>query len=307
MIIRHIRRQLLKTRAHSTQAAPVEDPKIYCANYLRTHDYESFLTGPFYGQELKHGYYALKSFAVELASIQDSVSNATIGQMRMQFWRDGIKSIMDNRPPRHPIALGLHDLLRDMKLPAYHFKRIIDARDAKLQTSHFMTLDALTSHAEATSSTLLYLLLGMLKVNHDTVLHAASHIGVAQTLTTLLRGLPFHAAHGRMVIPTEITAKHGVVQEEVFRKGGGARGIDEAVFELATLANDHLHTARSMFKETGGKIPPAVMPVFLAGVPVANILRKLEKANFDAFAPELQVRDWKLPWHIYKVYWMGKI
>lgn len=67
-----------------------------------------------------------------------------------------------------------------------------------------------------------------------------------------------------MVIPAEITARHGVKQEEVFRKGPGADGIEDAVFEFATLGNDHLLTAWSMFD--GQKVPRAAMPVFLAGV-----------------------------------------
>lgn len=67
-----------------------------------------------------------------------------------------------------------------------------------------------------------------------------------------------------MVIPAEITAKHGVKQEEVFRRGPGAEGIEEAAFEFATLGNDHLLTARSMFEEK--KVPRIAMPVFLAGV-----------------------------------------
>ena len=69
-----------------------------------------------------------------------------------------------------------------------------------------------------------------------------------------------------MVIPAEVTARHGVSQEEVFRKGGNAQGIDEAVFEFATVANDHLITAREMFKESGGKVPEDARPVFLAAV-----------------------------------------
>ena len=69
-----------------------------------------------------------------------------------------------------------------------------------------------------------------------------------------------------MVIPAEITARHGVSQEEVFRQGGHASGVDDAVFEFATLANDHLITARDMFKETAGKVPGPVHPVFLAAV-----------------------------------------
>ena len=69
-----------------------------------------------------------------------------------------------------------------------------------------------------------------------------------------------------MVIPAEITARHGVSQEEVFRKGGGAKGIDDAVFEFATLANDNLITAREMFKENGGLVPERARPVFLSAV-----------------------------------------
>jgi hypothetical protein len=32
---------------------------------------------------------------VDLAMVQDSVSNPTIGKMRMQFWRDAVKGITD--------------------------------------------------------------------------------------------------------------------------------------------------------------------------------------------------------------------
>lgn len=96
--------------------------------------------------------------------------------------------------------------------------------------------------------------------------HAASHVGVAQTIATLLRALPYHASKGHMVIPAEITARHGVNQEEVFRQGGNAKGVDDAVFEFATLANDHLITAREMLKDTAGTVPGPVKPVFLHAV-----------------------------------------
>ncbi len=68
-----------------------------------------------------------------------------------------------------------------------------------------------------------------------------------------------------MVIPAEITAKHGVSQEEVFRKGPASKGIDDAVFDLATIANDHITTAREMFGDSSGKVPRVAMPVFGAG------------------------------------------
>jgi len=159
-------------------------------------------------------------------------------------------------------------------------------QDAELSTPSYLTTDSLTSHAESTSSTVLYLLLSLLSLPSSTLSHAASHLGSAQTFATLLRGLPFHAKQGRMVIPAEITAKHGVIQEEVFRQGPQANGIEDAVFEFATLAHDHLNTARSMIlnaeaEGASGRVPREAMPVFLAGVRVIGVVIRAFRRSAD--------------------------
>ncbi|KIY48633.1 hypothetical protein FISHEDRAFT_42934 [Fistulina hepatica ATCC 64428] len=284
----------------------VSDSFAHCKGLVQKHDYESFLVSHFFPEPLQDTFFALKAFNVDLALVQDTVSNPTIGQMRMQFWRDIVKSLHSENIadiPHHPVALALWEASKQFHLPAYYLRKIVDARDAELLTPVHMTVDSLTQHAEATASSMHYLLLSALGLSSSEALsHAASHLGVAQTIAILLRALPFHAKHGRMVIPAEITAKHRVQQEDVFRNGPRARGIDDAVFEFATVANEHLLTARSMFE--GGKVSPAVAsPVFLAGVPVARYLERLEKANFDAFDPKLQVKDWILPWRVWSGYY----
>ena len=129
-----------------------------------------------------------------------------------------------------------------------------------------MTTDDLLAHAESTSSTLHYILLSLFSLQSDSLAHAASHLGAAQTIATLLRSLPYHLTKGRMVIPTTITAKHGVSQEDVFRKGPAAKGVEDAVYDFAVLANDHLLTARKMFSEESAETRRRAMPVFLAAV-----------------------------------------
>ncbi len=169
----------------------------------------------------------------------------------------------------------------------YHLRRIVDARVCISRHRHILseltpgrapprqkeeltgpsqlTMDSLTAHAEATASTHYYLLLSLLGLSSDRLLHAASHLGIAHCISTLIRALPYHASKGRMVIPAEITAKRGVSQEDVFRKGPAAKGIEGAVFDFATMANDNMITAREMFKEDAGKVPRSAMPVFGAG------------------------------------------
>jgi NADH dehydrogenase [ubiquinone] 1 alpha subcomplex assembly factor 6 len=101
------------------------DPLGYCRGLVRKHDYESFLTSPCYPRHLRDGYFALKAFSVSrcdattllwygnrltlhrmlrkvnLAMVQDEVSNPMIGKMQMQFWRDAVKSIADVRMTSH--------------------------------------------------------------------------------------------------------------------------------------------------------------------------------------------------------------
>jgi len=193
--------------------------------------------------------------------------------------------------------------MQSTHLQPYHLRRIVDARTEELKGSSHLTIDSLTAHAEATASTHYYLLLSLLDLSSDTLLHAASHLGIANCIATLLRALPYHASKGRMIIPAEITARHGVSQEDVFRKGPAAKGIDDAVFEFATIANDNMITAREMFKEETGKAPRDAMPVFGAGVPIAVFLERLEAVNFNAFHPSMQLRSWKLPWRVWRSYY----
>lgn len=186
----------------------------------------------------------------------------------------------------------MHEASKSANLQRYHLKRIIDARvrhtvvdtqrcniegecilqeDGLSNPSH-RTIESMTSHAESTYSTLLYLLLSLLNLpdTSGTLSHAASHLGVAQCFVVLLRAFLYHASRGHLVIPADVAAKHGLREEEIFRsireRRGAVRGLSDSVFEFAVAANDQLLTARSMFERRKSMVPTEAMPVFLTGV-----------------------------------------
>jgi len=227
----------------------------------------------------------------------------------MQFWRDAVKDIGYDKPPRHPVALALHQAFNQVNLPSYHVNRLINARDAELDVPIHLTVESLTSHAESTSSTFNYMVLSLLSLqSNDMLAHAASHLGISQTISILLRALPYHASKGRMVIPAELTAKHSINQERFFRNLNAIdetsqKHLEDAVFEFATIANDHLIAAKDTFKESGGQVPGRAMPLFLSAIPVVSYLQKLEEANFNPFHIALHKKDWRLPWRIWRSYY----
>jgi NADH dehydrogenase [ubiquinone] 1 alpha subcomplex assembly factor 6 len=105
--------------------------------------------------------------------------------------------------------------------------------------------------------------------------------------------------------------------------------LKDAIFTVATRANDHLITAREMLKnlrqgrdaghdfehegEEGHQYPELRIRdhspkddieqgfgILMPAVATRLWLEKLESLDFDVFKPELRVRDWRLPW---KAYW----
>lgn len=231
--------------------------------------------------------------------------------------------------------------------------KIIAAREMYMDNSPYTTLEALEAYAENTYSTLMYLTLAALPLHSLSLDHLASHIGKATGIATVLRGLPLIAfppppnhhsntvglggnisgglgsRHGAVLLPLDVMADAGVKEEEVLRQGSAANGLKNAVFRVATRANDHLITAREMLKNirqgkaaghdfehegdeghhyiegssTGHTQVEEVergFGVLLQSVATRLWLRRLERADFDVFKPELRSRDWKLPW---KAYW----
>lgn len=243
----------------------------------RNYDSPSYTLLPFIPPPAKSAYLSLRALNVSLAQIGDSTSAPAVGAMRMQFWRDTITKALALTPPKEPVAILLAHAAGSLakvtdgksKLSKSWLHRIVNEREKYLQNPPYMDLGALETYAENTYSTLLYLNLQALPMASITADHVASHIGKAQGIAAVLRGIPLlafpgeakhHSAQtalggsigggrqGTVTLPLDVMSDAGVREEEVMRKGSEAQGLRDAVFQVATRASDHLITAREMVK-----------------------------------------------------------
>ncbi|KAK6851531.1 putative ribosomal protein MRP17- mitochondrial [Apiospora arundinis] len=337
--------------------AEIESARKYCVDQLRKSDYDSYLIRNFIPKFRQDAYDALRAFNLELVRLPELVSNPTIGQMRMQFWRDAVNNTFAGKPPKgQPIMILLHKVLRDLaeQFPGpgeispnsikFWMLRVIGTREKYMDNRPFTDLAALEEYAENTYSTLMYSTLAALPIQSMHVDHLASHIGKACGIVAVLRGVPFLAAPsppvqspsgsdvvggGRnpvLLLPLDVMAEAGLREEDVYRQGPQAEGFQDAIFKVATRANDHLITAREMLKKLQAGEDPGheyehqgeaehnhIMEdsgdstkrdirrgfgVLLEGVPASDYLARLEATNFDPFA--VRSGGWKLPWRIWR-------
>ncbi|CCU75095.1 phytoene synthase-like precursor [Blumeria hordei DH14] len=354
------------TTFHSPQitSEDVIVARSYCSNLLKKFDSPSYTLQTFIPRSVKDAYLSIRAFNIELARIPDLVSNRAIGSLRMQFWRDNITQTFSNAPPREPVAILLHHALNTLRerhpdsstnMMKAWFLKVIDARELYMDNRSYPSLDALEVYSENTYSTLLYLSLAALPMHSVAIDHIASHIGKAIGITAVLRGLPLIAfppppnhhsksfsssatageganrRQGTIVLPLDVMAEAGVKEEDIFRQASQAPRLKDAVFIVATRANDHLITAREMIKNLqkghgiehghnhgddincGNDEPHKNASLYVSdiersfgflmhAVPTRLWLEKLERLDFDIFREEMRARDWLLPWKSYLAY-----
>ncbi|KAJ8325229.1 hypothetical protein QVD99_005988 [Batrachochytrium dendrobatidis] len=283
-------------RLQSRQLLTSNQSEKYCMDLVRTHDYEQFLITLFTPEFARQTVWALKAFNVETAIIRDAVTDVNIGSMRIQWWRDAIEKTFQGSAPNHPVMMALAKSLESTRLSRMWFTKILAAREANLRDTQHTTIADLEAYSENTMSSLIYLHLEALGVTDVNAEHAASHSGKAIGITTALRSTPFNISKQRFYLPTEIMAQHQVVTEDIFRFGSNEHLLD-AVFTIATRANDQILTARSFSKDVPITAIPALLPLILGD----NYLTNLQKANFNVFDPSLQKKSLFLQFYIWNL------
>ncbi|KAM0745849.1 hypothetical protein T439DRAFT_330304 [Meredithblackwellia eburnea MCA 4105] len=133
----------------------------YAQTLLRRSDNDALWPLYFFPHHVRPAYLAIRALNVELSTINEQVSNAMVGRMRFQWWRDAIKAAYEGKPPNHPIAQLLSHTHQG--LSPYHFTRLISAREQHFLNPSFPTLQSLADYSAGTQGVLMLLLLQALE------------------------------------------------------------------------------------------------------------------------------------------------
>ncbi|KAM4601494.1 NADH dehydrogenase (ubiquinone) complex I, assembly factor 6 [Polymixia lowei] len=288
--------QCLRAAANST--ADSQHNEKYCMDLVRSRDYDGFVSSLLLPEEARRSSLALRAFNVELAQVKDSVSQKTIGLMRMQFWKTAIEEIYRDDPPLQPVSSELWRAVRQHYLTKRWILRIITEREKDMEDRAYRNLQELEAYSENTQSSLIYLLLECLGVKDVHADHAASHIGKAQGIVTCLRATPYNSSRRKVYLPMDVCMLHGASQEE-FIRGSREQKVRDVVYDIASQAHVHLQHARSFSRN----VPAAAAPAFLQTVVLEDYLQRVRRADFDVFHPSLQKRNPLLPIQLYLRSW----
>ncbi len=269
--------------------------RSYCAEQVRRFDHDRYLACLFAPAERREALFALYAFNLEVAKTAEVVSEAMLGQMRLQWWREALEGIYGGRPPRHEVAAPLAEAVQRHDLGRDHFERLIEAREFDLSEDMPDDLAALEDYAEGTSASVTRLALEVLDAREGEVAAAGRHVGIAWALTGLLRAVPFHARQRRLYLPRELVQAAGLAVAGLFelRASPALCRVSE---QVARRAGEHLDAARA----PGTRVPKQAMPALLPAALARARLATLARAGYDPFDAAVQTQG---PGRIWRLWW----
>jgi phytoene synthase len=268
----------------------------HCEELVRDVDEDRFLAAQFSPADKRPHLFALVAFSHEIARVRDSVREAMIGEIRLQWWRDTLQGEARGDVRANPIAAALDDTIVKFRLPRQALVDLIDARVFDLYDDAMPSLNDLEGYCGETSSNLFRFASIILCNGSDPGSpDAAGHAGVAYAITGLLRAFPWHARRGQNYIPAEILDRHGVVPDDI-ASGRGGPGLTGALGDLRAVVRWHLEQTRSL----RATIRPEARAAYRSLALVEPYLKLMERPDYDPFNTPVDIARWRKIWFLWR-------
>jgi phytoene synthase len=266
---------------------------------LRDNDRDRYFAVLFSPAEARPALAALYAFALEIARVRERVSDALPGEMRLQWWRELLAGEARGDPGGSPVARGLLDAVARYSLPIAAFDVMIDARSSDLYDDLPPTVGDLEGYCGETSSVVMRLASLILSGGLDPGgAEAAGYAGVAYALAGLLRAYPWHAAAGRLHLPEDLMARHGLTREAAM-SGVATPSLMGVLADLRALARQRLAQAGPGLAGLHRTPRLGMLPAAL----VSDYLNAMERPGYDPFRTRVDMPDLRRLWRYWR--WRG--
>ncbi len=272
------------------------DSERYCFDLVRAGDKDRFLASLFAPEDSRKHLHALYAFNIEISRIPELVSDASIGEIRYQWWLDTIDAIYIGEEQQHPVAQSLALAIKVADLPKHALQNLVKAKIFDLYADPMTSMTDLEGYLGETSSALIQL--ASMVLGREEALEsaeAAGLAGVAYGMAGIMRSLPRHRAMGRCYVPVALLQQHGATAADLIA-GENESSMRLVLSELTKKIQLRLDQARKLTST----IKPAVMPAFLHVSVTDAYLKKLHSSGLNVIKSGTEIAQWRKQWVLWK-------
>jgi len=192
-------------------------PQQYCqqkAARSGSSFYSSFLALP---KDKREAIIALYAFCREVDDIADGNGDTEVRRAKLQWWRDEIRRLFTGAG-QHPVTRALTPVIKLFNLPEEHFLEIIDGMQMDLDNARYANYPELNLYCHRVAGIVGLMSAEIFGYRDRNTLKYAHELGMAMQLTNILRDVREDAVKGRVYLPLEELARHGIKANDVMAR-----------------------------------------------------------------------------------------
>jgi phytoene synthase len=236
--------------------------------------------------------YAVYAFCREVDDIADDSPTPEASARGLQKWRERIASLFHQGVSSDYITAALAPAIKPFGLIEGDFQALIDGMAMDSTVICAPDMKTLDLYCDRVASAVGRISVRIFGDASPRAMEVAHHLGRAFQLTNILRDLGEDAARGRLYLPEELLAKHGVptrVPNEVLRD---AR-LSAVCNDLAAQAHAHFAEADKAMLDC---VPSAMRPARIMRGYYGAILDRVENGGWRDPFTRIRLPKWRKAW-----------
>jgi phytoene synthase len=247
-----------------------------CRELLRNGSHSFFAASLLLPDEFKHPITSLYAFCRIADDAIDDASDPDYGLARL---RDRLDRIYAGNPESNPVDRTFSHVVLKHDVPKTLPLALLEGFEWDVVGRRYRTMSDTYAYSARVAGTVGAMMAILLGVRDQRVISRACDLGVAMQLTNIARDVGEDARNGRLYLPIETLAAHGVDADAWLERPHFNPGIAAAVQELLTLADDLYERAEWGIAQLPARVRPGI---FAARTIYAEIGREVESNQLDS-------------------------
>lgn len=241
-------------------------PDEYCRQRAAASGSSFYYSFLFLGAEKRRAITAFYAFCREVDDVADEASDIAVARAKLAWWRTEVANLATGTPT-HPVTKALAPFVAPMGLDAARMNEIIDGMEMDLTHHRYADSESLRVYCHRVAGVVGQLSASIFGFRHAQTLEYAESLGLAFQLTNIIRDVGEDARRGRVYLPADDLARHGLAAEDILARRAGE--------PFRAMMAGQAERAERLYEEAFAKLHPEDRRNQRAGLVMAAIYRTL--------------------------------
>ena len=273
-------------------------PDEYCQKEAAASGSSFYYAFLFLPPDRRRAITAVYAFCREVDDVVDEVSEASVAQAKLGWWRGEVDALFRGAPT-HPVTQALQPFVQmPFGITRERLAAVLDGMEMDLRQNRYLDFPALQRYAHLVAGVVGEMSASIFGYRQPATLEYAARLGLALQLINVIRDVGDDARRGRIYLPLDEMQRFGVKAADLLN----ARYVDGFV----PLMRFQAERARAVYREAINLLPAedrrAQRTGLIMGAIYATLLDEVEREGFRVLHQRIALTPLRKLWIAWKTW-----